>query len=521
MSSQNTSETTPPATPEASPDAVEADAVAPETDAAAEPEAAVDAEPIQADAVEAEPAEAEAEPTPKSGSKDAAPKAAGKPRPTPKPGGFRAPSPSVVAAHSTHPVKVPVAVDVSLEDVAAAEKFGSVSDGVVKVKDGSSKHEVGPAQGDQPLAPYVRGYFELKASIERLHVRLTAAEISPKDIDESLDSIRASLIAPTVVGDLAALREQFVAIEAEAVSAREALTEERRKARAEALERREKLVIRAEEIAAAPVASVHWRNDTTELRALLDSWKEAQRSDARLAKDAERELWKRFTHARTTFEKARKHHFAELDGANTAVAARKEALVARAEALTASTDFDRGAREFRDLMNEWRTAGRGRRSVDDALWKRFQTAQDAFFEAKRSQADAAEAALAPNIAAATAAVKTAERALPIKDLAAAKAALRAAQDAFEAAGRLPRAESQSLSKRLGAVDRAVRDAESAAWSSRNPEVEARVSGMAAQLHAAIADLEAKLAAATTPAEKKSVKESLDARKAWLKQIEGK
>jgi hypothetical protein len=45
--------------------------------------------------------------------------------------------------------------------------------------------------------------------------------------------------------------------------------------------------------------------------------------------------------------------------------------------------------------------------------------------------------------------------------------------------------------------------------------------MAAQLHAAIADLEAKLEAAKTPAEKKTVKESLDARKAWLKQIEGK
>ena len=42
---------------------------------------------------------------------------------------------------------------------------------------------------------------------------------------------------------------------------------------------------------------------------------------------------------------------------------------------------------FRDLMTEWRTAGRGRRSVDDALWKRFQAAQDAFFEARRSASE--------------------------------------------------------------------------------------------------------------------------------------
>ncbi|MGC4174081.1 DUF349 domain-containing protein [Demequina sp.] len=443
-----------------------------------------------------------------------------KPRPVPKPGSFKAPSPAVVAAHATHPVKVPVAADVSDEDKAAAAAFGTVADDVVSVKDGKDTHEVGPAQGDEPLTPYVRAYFDLKASVERLGARLTASELSIKDIDDALATIRTALAEPKVVGDLAALRAEFTPIEADAVAARDALAEERRKARAEALERREQIVARAEEIAAAPVASVHWKNDTTELRSLLDSWKEAQRDGARIPKDVERELWKRFTHARTSFEKARKHHFNEVDGANAAVASRKEALVARAEALTASGDFEKGAREFRDLMNEWRAAGRGRRSVDDALWKRFQAAQDGFFNARRTQAEAEEAALAPNIEAAEAAVKAAEGALPIKDLAAAKSTLRSAQDAFEAAGRLPRAEASALSKRIGAVERAVRDAEDSAWNSSSPELAARLSGATAQLHAAIADLEDKLAAAKTPAEKKTLKESLDARKAWLKQIEG-
>lgn len=477
--------------------------------AASEETAAVTPEAAPVGEEDAEPA---AEATP------AAP--AAKPRPVPRPGGFRAPSPAVVAAHATHPVKVPVASDVSDEEIAAASAFGNVSGEVVSVTDGGAKHEVGPAQGDEPLVPYVRAYFELKANVERFHARLQAAELSPKDIDDSLDSLRASLLEPKVVGDLAALREQFASVEAEAVAAREAVAEQRRVARKEALERREEIVARAEAIANAPLETVHWKNDTAALRGLLDEWKEAQRSGARLPKDVERALWKRFTHSRTSFEKARKHHFAEVDGANAAVASSKEALVARAEALSTSTDFDRGAREFRDLMTAWRNAGRGRRSVDDALWKRFQAAQDAFFEARRTNADAEEAALAPHIEAAEAAVRDAEALLPIKDLAAAKASLRAAQDAFEAAGRLPRAESQALSRRLGAVERAVRDAESAAWNARNPEVEARVSGAAAQLHAAIADLEEKLAAAKTPAEKKSLKEALDARKSWLKQIAG-
>ena len=452
---------------------------------------------------------------------DAAAVPAPKPRPIPKPGSFKAPSPSVIAAHATHPVRVPIAADVTEEERATAAAFGSVADEVVSVSDGKASHEVGPAQGDDPLAPYVRSYFELKASIERFGARLKAAELGIKDIDDTLASVKSALAEPKVVGDLAALRSEFEAVEADAVAARDALAAERAKAREEAVARREQIVARAEEIAAAPVANIHWKNDTAELRSLLDSWKEAQRDGARIPKDAEREMWKRFTHARTSFEKARKHHFAEVDGVNTAVADRKEALVARAEALTAGGDFERGAREFRDLMTQWRAAGRGRRSVDDALWKRFQAAQDAFFEARRTHADAEEAALSPNIEAAEAAVKSAEGALPIKDLAAAKASLRAAQDAFEGAGKLPRAESTALSRRLGAVERAVREAEDSAWNARSPELEARVSGAAAQLHTAITDLEAKLAAAKTPAEKKTLKESLDARKAWLKQIEGK
>ncbi len=45
----------------------------------------------------------------------------------------------------------------------------------------------------------------------------------------------------------------------------------------------------AEELAAKPVDQVHWKNDTARMRELLDEWKEAQRSGARMAKEAERD----------------------------------------------------------------------------------------------------------------------------------------------------------------------------------------------------------------------------------------
>lgn len=443
-----------------------------------------------------------------------------KPRPIPRP---QAPSPATLAAHSTHPVKVPVIEEITDEQIAAASAHGEVEGDQVVLVDGDTRTPVGPAEGDAPITPYAKAFIELAASVERFHARLTAAEIGPKDIDDALTSLGASLETPTVVGNIAALRARFDIVKAEATEVAERVRAERAKAREEALAAREAIVVQAEELAAKPVQQVHWKNDTARMRSLLDEWKEAQRGTARVPKEAERALWKRFTTARSSFEKARKHHFAELDKANASVAGTKEELVAKAEALRDSTDWDATARQYKQLMDAWRSAGRGRRSVDDALWARFQGAQEAFFSARRAAADAEDEALAANVPAKESAVADAEGLLPIKDLKAAKRELRAIQDRFEAAGRVPRADATRLAKRMGVVERAVREADEAEWVKHDPEKEARATGFAAQLHAAIADLEADIAKAKDSGDAKRAKrleEDLKAKRAWLKQVEG-
>ena len=60
----------------------------------------------------------------------------------------------------------------------------------------------------------------------------------------------------------------------------------------------------------------------------------------------------------------------------------KENLVTEAERLQSSTDWGATAGVFRDLMTQWKAAGRASRADDDALWARFRAAQDAFFDAK-------------------------------------------------------------------------------------------------------------------------------------------
>lgn len=434
----------------------------------------------------------------------------------------RVPSPAQLAAHPKPTVRVPVVEQITPAQIAAASAFGAVEDGRVVLIDGEERIPVGEAQGDAPLEAYARAFIELAASVERFHARLTGTELSPKDIDSSLSGLREQITTPASVGNFAALRARFAIVEAEATEIATRIKAEREASRAEALAAREHIVTTAEALAAKPLDKVHWKNDTAQMRELLDTWKESQRSGARVPKDAEKELWKRFTHARSSFEKARKHHFAQLDKDNSTVASTKEALVAKAEALSSSTDWDSTAREYKKLMDAWRAAGRGRKSTDDALWRRFHDAQDAFFEARKAAGEAEEAALAENLAPKEAVVSEAEALLPITDVRAAKQALRSLQDRFEAAGQVPRADAARLAKRMGAVERAVREADQAAWTQRNPEIEARASGAAAQLHAAIADLEAQLAAAKSAKDSrksKELEESLAARKAWLKQIE--
>ena len=55
-----------------------------------------------------------------------------------------------------------------------------------------------------------------------------------------------------------------------------------------------------------------------------------QRSGPRLDKDVENELWKRFSHARTAFDKKRKTWFAQLDEQHGQAKALKEKLVREA-----------------------------------------------------------------------------------------------------------------------------------------------------------------------------------------------
>lgn len=500
-------------------------------DATTSVEAAAPAEPAtEAPAAPAEPAtEAPAPETPapvaaEQTASTAAPSGTPASRPVPRP----VPRPSarpVAATQAAPPERAVAAIPDEHAQTQAALAFGRVEeDGSVYVTEAAGERLVGQFPGvpqEEAIGLYVRRFLDLQAKVALFEARLGSAELTHKEIDATLAKLEEETSEPAAVGDLDGLRGRIAALSTLAAARRSELDAERTAAKEVALAARTAIVEAAEKLAGADPAKIQWKPAGEELHRLLEAWKTAQRSGPRIDRPSEEALWKRFSHARTTFDRERRHFFAELEKQNSGAKAAKLALVAEAERLASSTDWGSTAAAYRDLMTQWKAAGRANRKDDDALWTKFRRAQDTFFAAREAANAATDAEYGENLVVKEAILTEAEALLPVTNLDQAKTALRVLQERWESAGKVPRADVQRVEARMRAVETAVRDAEQAKWTRSNPETRARAEGAAAQLETAIEGLEKDLAAAQAAGDKRRIKEyeaALAARRSWLEQI---
>ncbi len=138
------------------------------------------------------------------------------------------------------------------------------------------------------------------------------------------------------------------------------------------LDRKVALIERAESIA----DSTDWIKTAEELKRLQAEWQ----AIGAVPRQDSRATWKRFRDACDRFFTRRNADLAQRKETWAANLARKEALCARAEELCASTSWESAAAEIRRLQGEWKTIGPVRRSKSEAIWHRFRTAADAFFD---------------------------------------------------------------------------------------------------------------------------------------------
>jgi hypothetical protein len=392
------------------------------------------------------------------------------------------------------------------------------ADGTVYVRTADGERVIGSWQAGSPeeaLAFFQRKYEALETEVVLLEQRIASTDMAPAQAAAAVQRLIGTVSAANALGDLDGLRARLERLTEDVGQRREEARAAREQARVQARQLKEQIVAEAEQIAAE---ATHWKSSGERMRELLEEWKAAPHAE----RAVEAVLWKRLSAARNAFTKRRRAYFAGLAEQRDDARARKEKLVADAEALSGSTDWGPTAAAFRELMRQWKAAGRADRESEAELWKRFRAAQDKFFTARAEVYSAKEATLREHAEAKQQLLEQAQALLPVTDVRAARAALRGIQERWEQAGAVPRDAREHLEAGLRRVEDAVRKAEESQWRRSNPEAVARAEGTVAQLRSAIAQLERQLAGARDSgdaAAAASAEEALAARRAWLEEAE--
>lgn len=393
----------------------------------------------------------------------------GAPRPTPRPGPRPGPKPGPRPSPAIPPTHAPV-------PHGDPHEFGRIdADGVVWLRTADGERSIGSWQAgsiENGLAHFARRFDDLATEVEILEERLAAGSGDPRKAQQSAKHLLDELPTATVLGDVAAIERRLTAIVTSADDVASAQRTAREEARSTAIARKEELAAEAEQIGAD---STQWKAAGDRLRAILDEWKGIKGVDRK----TDDQLWKRYAKARDAFNRRRGAHFAELDRERVGAKVRKEDIIARAEELSSSTDWGPTAAKFRDLLTEWKAAGRAPRDTDDALWQRFKAAQDVFFAARNSVVSERDNEFAANASAKLALLGEAEKLIdPDTDLDAARREFRVFRDKWDEIGKVPREQMHNLENRARALEKKIRDAEDAQWQRTDPEAEARAAQFA-------------------------------------------
>ena len=409
---------------------------------------------------------------------------------------------------------------------AETEPWGRVDeDGTVSVREADGWRVVGQypdGSADEALAYYRRKFSDLASEVALLEVRHRRGGASPSDLRATARTLHAKLQGAAAVGNLAALDARVLALTGALAAASETEAAASRQAVDEAVRARTELVEKAEALAARDPRSVQWKQASAELTSLFDQWQAQQQNGPRLPKSTGQQLWKRFRDARATVDKHRREFYAELDEAHRTVRDQKLRLVEKAEALAPKGED--GIAAYRELLDQWKAAGRAGKKADDALWARFKAAGDALYSARGEREAAENEASREKIEQKRALLDEARVIADEPDIVKARTALTAIQRQWDDIGRIfPRDKERALDDDLRKIEQSLRGREENDWKRNNPETKARANEMTRQLTEAIQKLEDELAAAKKSGDKAKIAkatEALDARRAWLTALGG-
>ncbi|MGH3728744.1 MAG: DUF349 domain-containing protein [Micromonosporaceae bacterium] len=389
------------------------------------------------------------------------------------------------------------------------------ADGTVYVKTHAGEREVGSWQAGTPeegLLHFARRFADLVTEVDLLQTRLGSGAADPQHSVKTLKRLRESLDTAHAIGDFDALATRIEELTGLAEKRSEEAREARAAAKAEAISRKEALAAEAEQIAAE---SSQWKVAGDRMREILDEWKAIRVGDRKV----DTELWRRYAAARDAFSRRRGSHFASLDSQRKEVQSRKEELVAEAEQLAGSTDWGPAANRMKQLMSEWKSAGRAARDTEQKLWERFRAAQDAFFSHRSEVFSARDAEQRQHLETKKVLLSEAEALDVDADPQGSQRKLREILARWHDAGRVPRESQHSLDRRIRAVEEKVRQGMDSAWRRTSPEANPLLQQMRSQ----VAEAEQRLARAQEAGDKARIaaaEKALESKRSFLQLAEG-
>jgi hypothetical protein len=400
-------------------------------------------------------------------------------------------------------------------------KFGRVAeDGTVFVITPEGEKPVGSYPGktaEEALGYFVRKFESLASEVALLADRIKIGALVPEDAALAVSKLKDQIKNLNGVGDLATLAkaveqipsliEEHKEVYETRKASEDAIKAEKRK---EAFELKEKIVTEAESLE----LSDSWKSTGDRLKTLLEEWKSISRID----KHSDAELWKRFSHARNSFDKRRRTHFAELEAQSAVVAQSKIAIVEEAKTLANSREWLATANRFKELMETWKAAGRGRKNVDTKLWQEFKAAQDEFFTAKKADLEKRQESMVVNLAKREELIVQIEALLPVTDVAVARRNFRELLEMWDRIGMTERSKRASLEDRLKKVQNEIDDLHEEVARRSDPTAIAHANKVVQSLMEAIDSYEKQAAKAEAAgfADKAAVaRAAVEARRTWL------
>ncbi|MEM7368399.1 MAG: DUF349 domain-containing protein [Bacteroidota bacterium] len=123
-----------------------------------------------------------------------------------------------------------------------------------------------------------------------------------------------------------------------------------------------------------------WNDATRELRALQEEWKAIGQAPHRINS----ELWSKYREHCNAFFSNKAAFFKKFDEFRSENLEKKRALVERVEELVKQGEWEKTAKELKQIQKSWKEIGPVPERHSNKLWNRFRTACDSFFENRRT-----------------------------------------------------------------------------------------------------------------------------------------